>query len=431
MNLTATRASITEKTTFGQVPANRLADTRTVTWSKGSKSAIALLIIILSAGIFLRVWPSTGFHGIGIDEGFYSTYVEMAQKDGIWNYGDVVRAYVESQAKHKEAVVPATRVGFLIPATIIANVTKVEPLVALHYTSLAASILLLFAGAIIAFRNGGLRQTLVITSLMAVAPLQIHLAQRGLIDGYFAFWAILCAWFLWENLRSPHRTRWLIGYGMSLFALIVTKENAAFVFLALAITTVVFASCKVGRIRWPLVLVSVAVPVLAILFLATLVGGIGEWILFYRGFVQKSASMLYAFHLQDGPWYRYLVDFTLLSPLIVVLAFGAIFQLRKESTMDIFWAFLLGTSFVLMSVVPNGMSLRFAAYWDLPLRWLAAAQLFHLNDRFPRIKPWILLCGLVLILAAVDLFQYWRYFAQGAIYDPVTFHLLRVSKLLK
>ena len=431
MNLTATRAPITERTSFGPIPANRLANTRTVAGSKGGKSAIALLIIVLSAGIFFRVWPSTGFHGIGIDEGFYSTYVEMAQKDGIRNYGDVVRAYVQSQAKHKEAVVPATRVGFLIPATIIAQVTKVAPLIALRYTSLAASILLLLAVAAIALRNGGLRQALVITSLMAVAPLQIHLAQRGLIDGYFAFWAILCAWFLWENLRSPHRTGWLVGYGISLFALIVTKENAAFVFLALAITTLVLASFKVGRVRWPLVLVSVAVPILAILFLAMLVGGIGEWILFYRGFVQKSGAMLYAFHLQDGPWYRYLVDFTLLSPFVVVLAFGAIFQIRKEPTIDIFWALLIGTSFVLMSVVPNGMSLRFAAYWDLPLRWLAAAQLFHLNERFPRIKTGVLLIGLVLLLAAVDLFQYWHYFVQGAIYDPVTFHLLRVSKLIK
>src|ERR1051325_3827594 len=312
MNLTATRAPITERTSFGPIPANRLANTRTVAGSKGGKSAIALLIIVLSAGIFFRVWPNTGFHGIGIDEGFYSTYVEMAQKDGIRNYGDVVRAYVQSQAKHKEAVVPATRVGFLIPATIIAQVTKVAPLIALRYTSLAASILLLLAVAAIALGNGGLRQALVITSLMAVAPLQIHLAQRGLIDGYFAFWAILCAWFLWENLRSPHRTGWLVGYGITLFALIVTKENAAFVFLALAITTLVLASVKVGRVRWPLVLVSVAVPILAILFLAMLVGGIGEWILFYRGFVRKSGAMLYAFHLQDGPWYRYLVDFTLL-----------------------------------------------------------------------------------------------------------------------
>ena len=431
MDLTAPRASIVERATF-EPPVTKRADAPGFRpWCSCRKTAIALLIIILSGGIFLRAWPSTGFHKVGVDEGFYSTYVEMAQKDGIWNYGDVVHAYLQSQAKHSDAIVPATRVGFLIPATIIANVAKVDPLTALRYTSLTASILLFFAVGVIAFRTGGIRQGLVMSSLMAVAPLQIHLAQRGLIDGYFAFWAVLCAWFLWENLKAPQRPGWLISYGISLLALVLTKENAAFVFLALAATTVVFTSCKLGRVSWPLVLVSVTVPVLAILLLTMLIGGIGEWFSFYRGFVQKSATLPYAIRLQDGAWYRYLIDFTLLSPCIVALAFGALFQLRKESTLDMFWSLFLGASFILMSSVSCGMSLRFAAYWDVPLRWLAASQLFCLSERFPRIKPSFILVGLVLILAAVDLFQYWRYFVQGAIYDPVSLHLIHISKMIK
>ena len=32
---------------------------------------------------------------------------------------------------------------------------------------------------------------------------------------------------------------------------------------------------------------------------------------------------------------------------------------------------------------------------------------------------------------AKDLFEYWRHFVHGGIYDPVTFELLRASKLIK
>ena len=32
---------------------------------------------------------------------------------------------------------------------------------------------------------------------------------------------------------------------------------------------------------------------------------------------------------------------------------------------------------------------------------------------------------------AIDLFQYWRYFVHGQIYDPVSFQLLRASRLIK
>jgi hypothetical protein len=35
------------------------------------------------------------------------------------------------------------------------------------------------------------------------------------------------------------------------------------------------------------------------------------------------------------------------------------------------------------------------------------------------------------VLCAVDLFQYWRYFMHGEIYDPVSFQLLHAAKLIK
>jgi 4-amino-4-deoxy-L-arabinose transferase-like glycosyltransferase len=266
---------------------------------------------------------------------------------------------------------------------------------------------------------------------MAVAPLQIHLAQRSLIDGYFAFWAVVCAWFLWESLQNPEQKAWLFAYGVSLFVLVLTKENAAFVFLTLLGVLVVFAICRLGRPSLALILMSAIAPALAVAVLAGLVGGVREWIAFYSMFIQKSRLLPYPIRFQDGAWYRYLVDFTLLSPCVVALVFGALFQLKKESKPEIFWSLFLGASFVVMSSVPYGMSLRFAAYWDFPLRWLAASQVLQLARKFPRIGPAILRTVVILILAAIDLFQYWRYFVHGGIYDPVSFHLLHASKLIK
>jgi len=396
-----------------------------------TKWSLSLLIITLGAGIFLRAWPSTGFHRVGYDEGIYTGYVRTALKEGIWSYPDIVRAYVRWQEERPDAVVPATRIGFLLPASVLAAVGHLDPLTSLHWVSLCSSILLLFVSARIGYRLGGGAHMLLFTALMAAAPLQIHLAQRSLIDGYFAFWAILCGWFLWESLQKPEQKAWLFAYGASLFILVLTKENAAFVFLALVSTGVVFALCRLGRANAALILMTALAPALAVAVLAGLVGGIREWIAFYSMFVQKSRLLPYPIRFQDGAWYRYLVDFMLLSPCVVALAFGALFQLRKESKPEIFWSFFLGASFVVMSSVPYGMSLRFAAYWDFPLRWLAASQVLQLARKFPRIGPAIVGTVVILILVAVDLFQYWRYFVHGGIYDPVSFHLLHASKLIK
>jgi hypothetical protein len=415
------------------------------------KWLFGLLVLILSAGILLRLWPSSGFRQagertsiqsaqiagekkgfwVGKDERTYSAYVAAASKDGVWSFADVVHAYVQAQAKRPDAIVPATRLGFLVPATIVAEITGWEPLVALRCISAMASILLLVSSAIIGYRLGGRERMLIVTALMAVAPLQIHLAQLSLVDGYFALWAVLCAWFLWENLQAPRQKRWLVAYAISLFVLVLTKENAAFVFLALGTVIVLFAALKLGRVSLPLVLATVIAPALAVLVLASLVGGIGEWISFYREYMQKSAALPYVILFQDGAWYRYLVDLTLLSPCVVAFAFSSVFQLRQESKVDVFWAIFLGASYIVMSMVPYGMSLRFAAYWDLPLRWLAVSQVIRFADRFRKEKSVLILVTVSMALVAIDLFQYWRYFVDGQIYDPVSFQLLRASHLIK
>ena len=98
-----------------------------------AKPSLFLLIGILAAGIFLRVWPSTGFHRVGYDEGIYSRYVQIALQNGLWNYADVAQGYVKWQGDRPDAIVPATRIGFILPAAILAKLTGVSPLTALRW----------------------------------------------------------------------------------------------------------------------------------------------------------------------------------------------------------------------------------------------------------------------------------------------------------
>lgn len=394
-----------------------------------SRGTIALLLLIVALGSFLRIWPSAGFKKVGFDEHAYQLYVNVARTGGVFSYPDVVADYVRAQKEWTDAVVPATRIGFLWPASILAQLTGTDGIYALRAISAASSILLLLATAVIAYRFGGTERMLVLTSLMAFAPLQVYLGQRALIDGYFAFWAVLCAWFLWETLQAPRRKGWLIAYGVSLFVLVLTKENAAFVFVALMATLLVLYALRYNRPGWAVLIVSAVAPAMAVLILVTLVGGPMEWIEFYRMFSAKSRNLTYAANLQNGPWYRYLIDFTVISPCIVLLAAGRVFQIGKDAKADVFWALFLGWSFVFMSCVTNGMSARFATYWDEPLRWLAASQLILLGRRFTRVRPAVVTAVAVALLAMVDLAQYWRFFVHAKVYDPVSSHLLHALGL--
>ncbi len=66
-------------------------------------------------------------------------------------------------------------------------------------------------------------------ALMAFSPLQIHMSQHALADGFFEFWALGTLWALWECLRQPAHKGWLTAYAAGLALMVTTKENAFFV----------------------------------------------------------------------------------------------------------------------------------------------------------------------------------------------------------
>jgi 4-amino-4-deoxy-L-arabinose transferase-like glycosyltransferase len=419
--------------------------------SRPTYSALAALAFILAAGIFLRVYPSAGFKSIGFDEHVYAGYARDAAKIGLTNYADLVREFADIQKEKHDAIAPPTRVAFIAPAALLVQAAHVDPMRAVRMVSATAAILLLCVTAGIAYRWGNSAQMLIVTALMAVAPLQIALAQRALGDGCFALWAIICAWCFFETLLAPASPSvggqdrpsrfWLCALGFSFFMLVLTKESAAFVCAALLMSYAALVAARVVPVTLKPVSIMAASGAAAVIIIASLLGGFGEFFAFYRAYAAKSSVIPYVIQFQDGAWYRYLVDFTLMSPVIVALVFARALNLgpaspssaaaSKESRADLFWALFLGFSFVAMSLVRYGMSLRFAAYWDEPLRWLAASQVVIMGNRFaPRWRNPVMIAAVVALLI-VDLAQYQRFFIKAGIYDPVSYHLLRASYLVK
>ena len=91
----------------------------------------------------------------------------------------------------------------------------------------------MFVAGAAAWRMAGRGVGLGVFALCACSPLMIHMSQHALIDGFFALWATLALWGLWETLRHPEQSGWLVLYGAGLLAMVLTKENAFFVYVAL------------------------------------------------------------------------------------------------------------------------------------------------------------------------------------------------------
>ena len=406
------------------------------------------LVLIVACGIFLRLPPSASsnnggpihaaqfFHPIskpdmiGFDEGLYRGYVNTLAAGGLGSYPQIVSHYNELQAKLPRLILPPVRFLYIFAAYLWHLVFGTEALRALNHVSCFFSILTLLLSGVFAWRLKGPVWGIAVLALMSCAPTQIHMSQHALVDGFFTFWALLALWMLWENLRAPNDWRLLVTYTFSLSLLVLTKENAVFVWFALCVLLLANRWLKFGTVTGPLVLCTVAGPLLGLVVLVFLAGGLDTLFTTYRLSVTMNYRLAYAILTGDGPWYRYLVDLFLVSPVILILAFGRLFRLEWTQKPEMFLVVFIVASYLVMCNIKYGMNLRYANMWDMPLRFLAFGQISALAFLATRYRTQLLV-ALVAIVCAIDLRQYYVLAVQYPLYELISEELLRALKIFK
>jgi 4-amino-4-deoxy-L-arabinose transferase-like glycosyltransferase len=415
--------------------------------SSRRKIDIFALAIMLALGIFLRIpphafspgnplhsiaalHPQPAFTQIGVDEVLYHHYVNALVKNGITSYPDLVESYLATQNELPYAILPPVRFLYIFSGYVWHSVFGGESLDALRSVAAFFSVLTLGLTVIFAWRLRGSTWALGIGALMAFAPTQIHMSQHALIDGVFTFWALLCLWLLWENLRAPHEWPWIVAYGLAIAVLVITKENSFFLWIALVVLILTNRWLQFGTVTRELLLGTIAGPLLGVVILVFLAGGLHNLIDTYRLLVSKASQMPYAIQTGDGPWHRYLVDLLLVSPVVLILALGSIFQLDRTKRPELYFTIFIAASYLVMCNVKYGMNLRYANMWDMPLRFLAFSSLFALVAPIRRHRHILLGVAMVLI-CAIELRQYYILAVQYPLYELVSEGLLRALHILK
>jgi 4-amino-4-deoxy-L-arabinose transferase-like glycosyltransferase len=400
-----------------------------------------LIAILLAVGTFLRlppflfspsslIHPAPGYRVIGFDEGIYWQYLNDLSDHGLSSYPEMAEKYVVEQSRTADTVLPPTRFLYIFSGYLWHCLTGQETMMSLRVVSSWFSIFLLLVGTIFAYRAGGPKIGAAVCALMAFAPTQVHMSQHALIDGVFAFWAVTSLWLLWENFQHPNDWRWLLPYGLSLAFMVLTKENAFFAYVALCAVVGVCFWQKYYPIGRFLIATMVIGPLLGLAVLINLCGSLSTTIHIYQLLVSKASVFPYAIKTGDGPWYRYLVDLLLVSPLVLILAWGGIFMLRRSDKIPVLLVTFMAASYLVMANVRYGMNLRYANMWDMPLRYLAVFGLTNVTDRFRTTARWLFpaaIAGLCLF----EWHQYLVFFVRYGLYELVTKGLLEALKILK
>jgi 4-amino-4-deoxy-L-arabinose transferase-like glycosyltransferase len=395
---------------------------------------LATALVILIAGFALRLLPLFGVPDrLTLDEHLYITNVQMLKSVGPFEYSALVQEYVAAQSKIEMVMLPPTRCVYIMLGWAWDAIFHCGPRMALRCVASVFSCLSLVLAGVFAYRLGGARIALVTLALMAVAPLELMMAHRELVDGVFAFWAMLCLWLLWENMQNPGRLGWMAVYAGAISVMVLTKENAFFAAVALGgiqCVAAAFPGLDLGKAKWSTMIATFIGGLMGLLVLISITGSPRALIATYELLVSKAEKMTFAYETGGGPWYRYAVDLMLISPAILLPAVGGIFALRRDDKRALFLLLFILFSCAVMVNVKNGMNVRYATMWDLPLRFLAAGALLRVADGVKR-WPLAVTALLVAVIGGIELHQYFLIFVQHDIGEPVTQALMYATGIVR
>src|SRR5262249_49917266 len=228
--------------------------------------------------ILAPLHPQPAWNKIGFDEGLYREYVNALTNDGLSSYPDIVQGYIDVQKKLPGSILPPLRFLYIFTAYVWHSIFGATPLDALHQVASFFSILTLVLATFFVWRVRGPTWALAVAALMAVAPTHLHMSQHALVDGFFTFWATLVLWLLWENLQAPRHWCWLVAYIVALALLVLTKENSFFVWVALVVLLITNGWLLFGTVARELVIATVLGPLLGVVALVFLAGGIDVFV---------------------------------------------------------------------------------------------------------------------------------------------------------
>ena len=411
------------------------------------KAGIFLLALILALGIFLRLPPQSfaengalhfiaplhprpAFTGIGFDENLYRTYVDGLSKGGLSAYPEIVDEYIEHQKTLTGSFLPPVRFLYIFTSYLWRSVFGCDSMTAIHQVASFFSILTFCLVAIFAWRLRNSIWSLGVTALFAFAPTQVHMSQHALVDGFFTFWATLVLWLLWENLRAPNNWRWMLAYLIAFALLTLTKENAAFVWFGCVVLIIANRWLQFGTVTPGLLVATVVGPLLGVIVLIFLAGGIPRLFESYHLSISKNFTLGYAIKTGDGPWHRYLADLLLASPIVLLLALGCAFRLTREQKQEWFLVLFVAATYLVMCNLKYGMNLRYANMWDMPLRFLAVSCLFSLVRPLGKYQN-VLVGFCIAAICALELRDYIALAVKYPLYELVPEDLLRALHILK
>src|SRR6202011_3435557 len=154
---------------------------------------------------------------------------------------------------------------------------------------------------------------------LITSPVAAGLSRRAMQDTFAALVFLACLYFFDQCWRRRSVLAH-VSLGICLCLALLTKESALLLYPMMAIAAAYYyRAMKLRPSRW-LVLPLVPAPLIYLLIEIGICGGIGNFIGTYRTYASLQQTLDYTIHYEKGPWFRYLLDFLAIAPVVFIAA---------------------------------------------------------------------------------------------------------------
>ena len=219
-----------------------------------------------------------------------------------------------------------------------------------------------------------------------------------------------------------------VSLGTCLCLALLTKESALLLYPIMVIAAAYYyRAMNLRPSRW-LVLPLVLAPLIYLLIEIGICGGIGNFIDTYRTYASLQQKLEYTVHYEKGPWFRYLLDFLAIAPVVFIVAIVGFFARAEEPIRHgRNLALIYFASGVLLFGQMPIVNVRLVLFVDMFLRLGAAVAIAHFATQWNQKWTERVLYLAVGLLVLSDAWQFYQIFVLGNVYSPTTFLLLRAE----
>lgn len=380
---------------------------------------LVFLLISLFAFFLIQKHISSRKFYPHADEGYYLGYASYISTCGFSGFKDLSREYISN--KRLWLFPDPFRIGAISLSALWVKIFRVSFL-SLAHLSLFSFFLLLLFWFYFTKKYFSSKIALLSGSLLAFSPLSMGMAGRALIDSLITLFLTLSIWLFFDYLERRGRIRYIIFILVYSFAILIKQIAFLLVFPFFLYLIIRLFFFKTFRLRELFLIIAPLGIVFFVWIVSTGLFCTIEMLKIYLIYPHPDPSYRIAFC--SGPWFKYIIDLLLLSPLSIILFLGYIFS-RKFSKWEIY--LLLTTIILFFLIFFLTKNIRNAMVLDGPIR---LGSILMLSRAFEG-KFSILLWFIVAIIGVYDLLSWHHLFIRCEIYDPVTFWLLKGRGIIK